>query len=117
MHRDLIAGAMNAESDSEKPLPSAGSGDVQPRESQISVTFLRAGLTVPWTDSAATLLELAEAHGIEMDYGCRYGDCATCLISLVSGEVEYLHATGATPDPGTCLPCSCRPVTPVVLGS
>ena len=98
-------------------LRAAMADEEPPRESEISVTFLREGVTVPWTGNSGTLLELAEANGIELDYGCRYGDCATCQTTLVSGEVAYLHPTGATPDPGTCLPCSCRPVTSVVLGS
>jgi uncharacterized protein len=89
----------------------------RPQESEISVTFQRENITVPWNESSGTLLELAEAHGIALEYGCRYGDCATCLTPLISGEVSYLHPTGATPEPGTCLPCSCRPVTSVVLGS
>jgi hypothetical protein len=29
--------------------------------------------------------------------------------------VEYLHETGVKPEPNTCLPCSCRPKTSVVL--
>jgi hypothetical protein len=86
-----------------------------PEQREIRVTFLRTGITVPWTGSSGTLLEFAEAHGVYMDYGCRYGDCATCLTSLVSGKVAYLHPVGATPDPGACLPCSCRPLTSVVL--
>jgi ferredoxin-NADP reductase len=98
-------------------LQAAMNDENQRQESEISVTFQRAGTTVPWTDNAGTLLELAEAHGIEVEFGCRYGDCATCLTPLISGEVSYLHPTGAMPDPGTCLPCSCRPVTSVVLGT
>ena len=62
-----------------------------------------------------TLLELAETYRIPLDSGCTYGDCGTCLTDLLSGDVEYLHQTGITPEPGTCLPCSCRPKTSVVL--
>ncbi len=116
-HRNFAVDASVCRDESAKPPPSKKSREMQSGESGNSVTFLRTRITVPWTELSGTLLELAEAQGIAVDYGCRYGDCATRLISLVSGEVEYLHATGATPDPGTCLPCSCWPVTPVVLGS
>ncbi len=83
----------------------------------ITVTFAVTGETLPWTGEHATLLELARAHDIDISSGCEYGDCATCLTDLISGEVEYLHAIGATPDPGTCLPCSCRPKSSVSLGA
>lgn len=86
-------------------------------ETDIQVTFERSGITVPWTKESGTLLELAEAHGVEIEFGCRYGDCATCLIPLISGKVAYLHPTGAVPEQGTCLPCSCTPLTDVILGS
>lgn len=115
-HRDFMVDATVEESESARPLHATMAAEEQPQESEISVTFLRAGITVPWTEHSGTLLELAEAHGIEMDYGCRYGDCATCLLPLATGRVAYLHPTGATPEPGTCLPCSCKPVTSVVLG-
>ena len=82
----------------------------------IQVTFLRSGTIVQWpSGESKTLLELAEANGIDLAYGCRYGDCATCQTRLVSGTVQYRHKTKARPDTGTCLPCCCRPTTSVVL--
>jgi len=43
------------------------------------VTFTRSGKTVD-TDEDVTLLELAEAHGIEIDYSCRSGTCGECEV-------------------------------------
>ncbi len=86
-----------------------------PAQEEITVTFLPADEIYPWTGKEATLLEFSENHSIPISYGCTYGDCGTCLTDLISGEVEYLHQTGITPEPGTCLPCSCRPKTSVVL--
>lgn len=83
------------------------------RDSDISVTFLRSAKTAKWVDG--TLLDLAEANQVEIGAGCRYGDCATCQTVLIAGEVTYLHDTGVSPDPGTCLLCSCIPATSVVL--
>jgi ferredoxin len=89
---------------------------MQQQESTIfTVTFLHSDVTAQWTSDSGTLLELAEAVGVDINFGCRYGDCATCQTELISGEVAYLHPTGAHPDPGTCLPCSCRPEADVVL--
>lgn len=78
------------------------------------VTFSKSGKTVKWNGSV-TLLELAEESGIEIAYGCRYGDCGTCMTPLLEGSVVYLHETVVQPDPGTCLPCSCQPETAIVL--
>ncbi len=50
------------------------------------VTFTKSGLTVD-TDEHITLLELAEAHGIEIDYSCRSGSCGECEVKC-RGQVE-----------------------------
>jgi ferredoxin-NADP reductase len=80
-----------------------------------TVTFARSGVNVPWTGETPTLLQLAESNGVEISSGCQYGDCGTCMTRLLEGKVQYLHPTGARPDPGFCLPCSCRPDGSVVL--
>lgn len=59
------------------------SGDVgktlQLKEPLHKVKFTKSGKIVD-TDEHVTLLELAEAHGIEIDYGCRIGSCGECEI-------------------------------------
>ncbi|MGZ8136877.1 MAG: FAD-binding oxidoreductase, partial [Methylococcaceae bacterium] len=50
------------------------------------VTFTKSGKTVD-TDENTTLLELAEAHGIEIDYSCRSGSCGECEVKC-RGEVK-----------------------------
>jgi ferredoxin len=82
---------------------------------EIVVTFQQSGISVPWNAFDGSLLEFAEASGVEISSGCTYGDCGTCLTSLIAGEVRYLHETGVQPEPGTCLPCSCQPVTDITL--
>ncbi len=49
------------------------------------VAFTRTGVTVQ-TDEHMTLLELAECHGIEIDYNCRSGICGECEVKC-RGEV------------------------------
>jgi ferredoxin len=83
--------------------------------SELLVTFSKSGRSVPWDRDAESLLEFAEAHGVDISFGCRYGDCGTCMTRLIRGAVEYLHPTGALPDTGTCLPCSCKPETDIEL--
>lgn len=80
-----------------------------------TVTFARSSVTVPWTGEVQSLLQLADANGVEISFGCQYGDCGTCMTRLLEGSVKYIHPTGVNPDPGYCLPCSCRPDGNVVL--
>lgn len=83
-------------------------------DSLILVTFFRSGKTIAWVE-CGTLLDFAEANDIEINAGCRYGDCATCQTTLMEGSVSYLHETAVSPDEGTCLPCSCVPVSSITL--
>ncbi len=85
------------------------------RPSGMKVTFMRSGVSIPWTGEAQSLLQLAEANGIDISSGCQYGDCGTCMTRVLEGSVKYLHPTGARPDGGCCLPCSCHPETSLVL--
>jgi ferredoxin len=79
------------------------------------VTFKQSGVVARWDASSEDLLHFAEANGVEISSGCRYGDCGTCLTNIIAGEVEYVHETGVDPDENTCLPCSCRPSTDLIL--
>jgi glycine betaine catabolism B len=45
------------------------------------IRFSKTGLTVD-TDETVTLLELAEAWGVEIDYACRTGDCGECEVKF-----------------------------------
>jgi ferredoxin len=90
-------------------------GDAVAETKSAQVTFTVSGITAEWTSAEGTLLEFAEKHGVTIEYGCRYGDCATCLTPVLEGRVDYLHTIGVEPEPGMCLPCSCRPATDLLL--
>jgi ferredoxin len=61
------------------------------------------------------LLELAEKNGVNIDSGCRAGNCGTCAVAIKSGEVKYLHEPGADVEAGSCLTCIAVPKTALVL--
>jgi ferredoxin-NADP reductase len=44
-----------------------------------------------------SLLEVAEANGIEIPYSCRHGQCGTCAKRLLQGEIEMDHEDGLDP--------------------
>ena len=43
------------------------------------VTFAKSGITVD-CDEYVSLLDLAEANGIEIEYSCRIGSCGACEV-------------------------------------
>ena len=75
------------------------------------VVFAESNKTVTWTPADGTLLEFAEANGLNPDYSCRQGVCQTCTCQIQSGEVEYLEEPASEPDEGSVLICVSRPKT------
>lgn len=53
------------------------------------VTFKQTEFEQAWTPESGSLLEFAEAHGVEAQYGCRNGRCGSCKVKKISGEVHY----------------------------
>lgn len=50
---------------------------------------LKSGVTVEVAEGQSLLQALLDA-GISMDYSCEGGVCGTCVVPLVSGEVEHM---------------------------
>ena len=73
------------------------------------VEFARSAKSLVWTPEAGTLLELAEAHGIRINAGCRAGNCNTCLTALKDGKVTYLTTPASQVAQGSALVCIGRP--------
>ncbi|NMG46077.1 2Fe-2S iron-sulfur cluster binding domain-containing protein [Aromatoleum toluvorans] len=83
----------------------------------LAVTFGKSGKTLAWNAGGGSLLELAEAGGVNIPSGCRAGSCGTCQTKIESGEVSYRQEPDFDPEPGTCLLCVCVPKTAVTLGA
>ena len=79
------------------------------------VTFVRSNKQMTWDGSHGSILELAEANGIELDYGCRAGSCGTCIAAVKTGEVSYIEEPGSLPESGSCLACISIPKTDLAL--
>ena len=98
--------------------PASGAAAPEPgvaERSDIVVTFAKSGKQLPWKPGVASLLDLAEAHGVRVDSGCRAGSCGSCQTAIRSGEVAYGHPPDFDPEPGSCLLCTCTPKTSVTL--
>lgn len=96
--------------------PDAATAGAQGRDAgAIEVTFARSGRTVAWTPASGSLLELAEAHAIQVNSGCRAGGCGSCQTTIAAGAVDYRQAPDFDPEPGSCLLCVCTPRSAVTL--
>ena len=79
------------------------------------ITFASSGQTVTWQPDDGSILELAEANGLNPPYSCRQGICGTCMCELTEGEVEYLQPPTAEIEPGSVLICIARPKTALAI--
>ncbi|WP_208601331.1 molybdopterin-dependent oxidoreductase [Phytopseudomonas flavescens] len=81
---------------------------------RFAVTFARSGQTHEWNNEAGPLLTFAERLGIQLPSGCRVGQCESCVVRVLEGEVVHLH--GQEPeDARVCLSCQAIPATTLTL--
>lgn len=73
------------------------------------ILFQKSNLHLDWDGSFESILELAEENDLDLDYGCRAGNCTACQQPVVSGEVEYPMGHTGEPDEGYQLLCCCQP--------
>jgi ferredoxin-NADP reductase/MOSC domain-containing protein YiiM/ferredoxin len=79
------------------------------------VSFIRSGLTVPWGSRFSSLLELAEACDVPVQWSCRIGVCHTCECALIEGTVQYEPDPLEPPATGNLLICCSRPSADVEI--
>ncbi len=75
------------------------------KKRDISIKFSKSGIELEWDGVSSSILEFAEKSGIQIESGCRSGNCGSCELAIRSGEVEYLSEPGAKVESGTCLTC------------
>ncbi|HKO93546.1 MAG TPA: FAD-binding oxidoreductase [Polyangiaceae bacterium] len=101
--RELLSGGgfnlQNLHSESFAPARSQSDETVQGTESAagplpandatpaLHIEFARSGKRVS-VGKQLPLLEIAEAHGVELEYGCRVGNCGECKVRLLSGQAS-----------------------------
>jgi len=74
----------------------------------VPVRFARSDVELVWDGGHANLLELAEAHGLEVQSGCRSGVCGMCEVDVLSGAVDTIRVA-ASKTPGRAQLCSVVP--------
>jgi ferredoxin len=105
----LVWGAEAASIHSEQFTPT-GTSDIASTPSTCTVLFKRSGRLANWTqDDDLTLLELAEANGLDPPSSCRAGSCHTCETAVLAGRVTYGREPPVPPAPRRALICCARP--------
>ena len=74
-----------------------------------TVKFNKSNVTAKWTADSGSLLDLAEKHNVDIEFGCRAGNCGACVTAIIKGDVEYLSEPGEMPEAGSCLACVSTP--------
>ena len=77
--------------------------------SMTNIIFQKSGVTAPWTGDEESILELGEENDLDLEFGCRMGNCTACQQTLVSGEVEYPNGHTGEPEEGNELLCCSQP--------
>ncbi|MDN3563875.1 FAD-binding oxidoreductase [Paeniroseomonas aquatica] len=106
----------------EPPAPAPAGTPSGPEDTALptataQVEFATSGKTAPLAPDQ-TVLEAAEAIGVEIDYSCRVGTCGTCVVPLKSGTVTMEVEEGLPPEEkakGIILACQAKSVGNLVV--
>lgn len=80
-----------------------------PSTRPVPVVFMNSLKEARWTPDSGTLLELAEARGLEPEFSCRGGTCGTCRTKLIKGAVTYVKEPTAEVGEDEILICCAVP--------
>lgn len=99
----------------ERFAPQDPGGEAAP-ERPFTVTFTRSGITTE-VPADASILDVAEKHGLAIDYSCREGTCGTCETAILSGRADHRDSVLSPEEQEThetMLICVSRSLTPVI---
>jgi ferredoxin-NADP reductase/anaerobic selenocysteine-containing dehydrogenase len=117
LHSESFGGVRTSVAEKAAPIGGGAADGDDAETGNITVEFADAGITA-LTNGRDSLLELAEAHDVDLDYGCRSGSCGDCKVKLVSGEVDMTSEEGLETgerEAGYILSCVAHPKGDCVL--
>lgn len=77
----------------------------------LNVHFETSNRDATWTGKEASVLELGEAVGLELNSACRSGDCGTCVLKLCKGTIDYERPPACDFDSDEIVACVARPTS------
>ena len=89
--------------------PDAPPATGEPGDGPVTVSFVDSGVEATWSPGKGTLLELAEAAGLNPAFACRSGICGTCATRIKCGAVDYLETPSAPHGDDEVLICRATP--------
>ena len=90
-----------------KRVSEAESQSTEENAESVEIEFCKSGAKLNWSNEFENILEMAEANDIELESGCRAGNCGTCELALLEGTVRHPeHVKVAS---GKCLACVAKP--------
>jgi len=114
LRRDIDSNAIAIEAFFEENFASATNDTLPIPAGPYEVKFIRSGRTLTWSRASGSILEMAERSGLSLPSGCRAGQCESCALRIVSGDVSHLRKTdfqSAT----HCLACLAVPSSRLVI--
>ena len=90
-----------------KPRHAPAKGEIV--DGPVQVSFAASDVATEWSPDNGTLLELAEASGLNPDFACRSGVCGTCATRLKCGTVDYVEEPSAPHGDDEVLICCATP--------
>lgn len=81
---------------------------------QHKVIFAKSEVEEVWTTDKGTLLTFGEKLGIPMLSGCRVGQCESCSVKVLSGNVTHLNGVEPSEE-GMCLTCQSIPSGDIII--
>lgn len=84
-------------------------------DTSMSITLKQSGKKLDYPETAGSLLEALEYHGIAVEYQCRSGYCGSCRCRMTKGTVIYRQEPLALVNDGEILPCCSRPASDIEL--
>ncbi len=84
---DFDSSKLHLESFGAARVPALGGAGSVGDKAKFTVEFARSG-KVALADASMSLLELAEANGVDINYGCRSGSCGDCKVKVLKGNVK-----------------------------
>ena len=89
------------------PISAPSSGSLSPM-----VVLSKSGQEIA-CDGEEAILDIAEAEGADLPFGCRMGGCGACKVKKLEGEVVYDDDVAC--EDGFIFTCVARPVGKVVI--
>lgn len=93
----------------DRPEKAAQHEAAKPVAEQALVVFKQSGFEQMWTAQEGSLLEFAEAHGVQPPFSCRSGQCGSCKVKVAAGTVVHLVDVGVELAEDEALLCCSMP--------